>query len=243
MVSDRQISGAGTPEADWRRHPAWAALPSAPVRSLVPAAARLVVCAPHPDDEILPCGGLLAAAADLGHPILILAITDGEASHGPSSVWSERLREGRPRETADALRRLEIDAEVRRLRFPDGGLALREDALAETLRSLIRSGDVVLAPWRWDGHPDHEATARAAAKTGCTLLETPIWGWHWARPAEAIFPWASAVRFDLGEGLHRRKLAAIAAFTSQLEPAGGRPPVLAESTLRRFRRREEVFFR
>jgi LmbE family N-acetylglucosaminyl deacetylase len=66
---------------------------------------------------------------------------------------------------------------VHRLGQPDGGID--EDALAAALEPLLGPGRWCLATWRADGHPDHEAVGRAAARactaTGARLLEYPVW--------------------------------------------------------------------
>ena len=62
-LKERVIQGQGTPEAVWR--PWLRAQPFAPMpkTALLGEARRLVVVAPHPDDEVLACGGLLATQA------------------------------------------------------------------------------------------------------------------------------------------------------------------------------------
>ena len=40
-----------------------------------------VVVAPHPDDETLLSGGLIAHQARAGVPVIVLAVTDGEAAY------------------------------------------------------------------------------------------------------------------------------------------------------------------
>ena len=82
-----------------------------------------------------------------------------------------------------------------------GAVAEHEQELVEVLVPAL--GDarrtLVVAPWRHDGHPDHEAVGRAAAtaahRTGATLWEYPIWWWHWSSPADA--PWADLGRLAL----------------------------------------------
>ena len=75
------IRGQGTPSAQWLSWPGWAGLRVTSVAELVPPGSRLVVVAPHPDDEILGAGGLLAATARAGRDLLLVAVTDGQASH------------------------------------------------------------------------------------------------------------------------------------------------------------------
>ena len=82
LVSDRAISGAGTHESVWLPWLAGQCIPRVSMSDLCPVNARLVVVAPHPDDEVLACGGLLAMRAQAGLPCLVVAITNGEASHG-----------------------------------------------------------------------------------------------------------------------------------------------------------------
>ena len=78
---ERRIEGCGTPDEEWQAWPGLAELPPVSARQLVPGSARAVVVAPHPDDEILACGGLLQLLAQQGSEVLLVAVTDGDASH------------------------------------------------------------------------------------------------------------------------------------------------------------------
>src|ERR1700744_5936492 len=44
-----------------------------------------VIVAPHPDDESLGCGALIAAACAEGRPVRLVVLSDGVGSH-PNSV-------------------------------------------------------------------------------------------------------------------------------------------------------------
>ena len=62
------------------------------------------------------------------------------------------------------------------------------------------------------------------------LLEIPVWTWHWASPDDSRVPWSRARRIVLDTDTHARKLHAVEAFRSQLEPdaATGRAPILPD---------------
>lgn len=242
------IEGAGTPESEW--------LPfleklDLPALSLDPLPRRAVVVAPHPDDEILGVGGLLAALSAARVPVALVAVTDGEASH-PGSVVLTRteLVERRVLETDRALAALGVDARVRRLREPDGGAQALENPTYEALLDLrLTSDDVLLAPWSRDGHPDHESVGRAAERaaldTGARLLAYPIWAWHWDSPTDSAIPWDRSRSVALDPGAQEQKAAAIKEFRTQVEPLGPLPadaPVLPPEIVVRFTRDLEVVF-
>jgi LmbE family N-acetylglucosaminyl deacetylase len=236
------IIGAGTHESRWR---SWPALSQWPPLDLRDSGAPLVV-APHPGDEILGVGGLLArlGAAEM------VAVTDGEASHPGSRVYTRQtLAQVRRHEATDALTRLGLrETRVHRLGHPDGGV--EESALTTQLTGLLSPGRWCLATWRGDGHPDHEAVGRAAAAactaSGAVLLEYPIWTWHWAEPDDERVPWHRARRIELPPSVQGAKAHAVAAFRSQITPLGPDPgdaAVLPPHVLARFARPSEVVFR
>ncbi|SAI70534.1 Uncharacterized proteins%2C LmbE homologs [Bordetella ansorpii] len=249
-VMPRLIFGEGTAESRWQ---AW--MHSHPV-TLADAAALLQdsrtvhVVAPHPDDEILGCAGLLRLWHALGAAIHVLAVTDGEASHPGSRQWSpSQLAAVRARESEQALAALNVPVTRTRLSLPDGGVAAREQELVERLSQRLSPGDLLIAPWRLDGHPDHEAAGRASREAArakaCRCFEAPIWGWHWADPEDGSFPWQRAVAVRLGEDDLRAKHRAVAQFRSQLEPdpSTGNAPILPGFALARVLRCFEVLLR
>jgi LmbE family N-acetylglucosaminyl deacetylase len=248
---DRVIKGRGTTAAQWMGWPGWAGLRVAEAAELVPPGRRLVVIASHPDDEVLGAGGLLAACARAGRTLLIVAVTDGLASHPGSTLWPEpKLADQRRAERDQSLLTLGAeDVTVQRLGFQDGDIGQAMGPVAGALAGLLTAADVVVSPWRFDGHPDHEATGQAAARAaqavGARHLEAPIWAWHWAVPGDARMPWSRAAVLYLGPILAQRKRAAIGCFTSQLEPdpSTGAEAVLPPWVVARFRHGREVFFR
>ena len=238
------IEGAGTPEAMWRPFLISLGLPEL---ALDPAPERAVVVAPHPDDEVLGVGGLLALLAAAGTRVEVLSVTDGEASHPGGSISPHALAVVRAAETIAALTALGLRADVRGLHLPDGGRETLERPVVDALR--LAPGTWLLGPWSGDGHPDHEAVGRGCAdvaeRDGARLLAYPVWAWHWACPADPRVPWDRAVAVSLPPAVRASKAGAIAEFRTQIRPLGPDPadrPVLPPQVLERFTRPWEVLF-
>ena len=246
----RHIGGAGPTAGDWARDAALAAVSTIELDELIPPGARVVVVAPHPDDEILTCGALLHLVAARGDAPLIVAVTDGEASHPGSPAWSpQRLREARTNETNTALACLGIDAgRVRRLAIPDGGVTGAAALLERQLAAIIAPGDVVITTWRFDGHPDHESTALACANVvrhcGARLLQAPVWGWHWSAPGDGAMPLAQARKLPAPPASLMRKRAALGCFHSQIkgDASSGAAPILPAFAMERVLHPFELYF-
>ncbi len=136
--------------------------------------ARVLLFAPHPDDESLGSGGFIQHAVQAGAHLDIVSLTDGDTNPWPQRVLERRLRIGaadrrrwgerRHAEMRAALSCLGAgDARLHRLGWPDMGVTtrLQADARAaiEALRGLWRAvaPDVVVVPSLTDAHPDHSA--------------------------------------------------------------------------------------
>ncbi|HEY5857681.1 MAG TPA: PIG-L family deacetylase [Aldersonia sp.] len=237
----------GTAEDDWQR---WGTrFPDLDLRECK----RLVVVAPHPDDETVGVGGLMATCVEHRIPVAPVAVTDGEASHPDYPPWPPpTLARMRIAEMHGALTTLGVAAAPVRLGLPDGDVAGHQPALATALTNLLSDAPAdtwCAATWRGDGHPDHDAVGRAAAiacrAADVRLLEYPIWMWHWARPGDPSIPWAHARSVPLTPQSHLAKLTAIRSFRSQTEPppaAPDLPPVLPGHILAHWRRPHETVF-
>lgn len=220
----------GTPESRWR--PFVAALPA----FRWPDCQRLVVVSPHPDDETFGAGGLLAAAALRGLPVLVISVTDGERAT-PAPDLAERRRG----ELTVALQYLAPggDIPVQRVGLPDGAVGEHEAQLSTALARTIVGSDLVVCPLLDDGHPDHEASARAAISVanacGAAVRMVPIWAWHWHVPETTSI--AGGAKLRLGPVVRARKRRAITRYRSQLD---GPDPVVPGFMLDRLDRPVEV---
>ena len=121
--------------------------------SRVPAGPVLVV-APHPDDEIIGCGGAIALHGRRGDAVHVALVTRGEGGGDGAA----RVEETRASGAGLGL------ASVTCLEAPDGAVG-RDETLAGRLRELIDGlhPRVVYAPSPFEMHPDHVATLHAVA--------------------------------------------------------------------------------
>lgn len=241
---------SGTDEALWLGS---AVLESATRLDLSPFN-QLVVVAAHPDDESLGAGGLLAAATGQGLFVTVVIATLGEASHPASTTHvPQDLKTIRRAEVLLALESVAPTAAAQVLGLPDGLLGAHLPELTDAIVrvaaggrvSHLSGGTLIVAPWRGDGHPDHraagEAAAAAAHTAGATLLEYPIWAWHWAVPDGLP---AELVRLDLDDAQAGAKRRAIGSHRSQTEPLSDQPgdePIVSAEFTAHFDRPFEIF--
>ncbi|MFS0771587.1 PIG-L deacetylase family protein [Sphingomonas sp. 1P08PE] len=150
-----------------------------------------LVLAPHPDDETLGCGGLIAALAARGTSPTVAFLTDGSGSHVGAPGWSpSRIAAVRAQEAATALRCLGVTAPSIALGWRDAApFAPGTPAFDRTLRRLValcraRRIRTIVASWEGDPHCDHEAAARlATAVAGRLRIACRFYCvWGWTRP-------------------------------------------------------------
>lgn len=238
--------GPGTSAASWRARPERVGLERI---DLAPYE-RVVVVAAHPDDESLGAGGLIAEAGERGLEVVVVLASAGERSHPHSPTHTPADLAVRRRAEADAaLAALAPRAELVFLAAADGAVAdAGDDLTAAIVERIGEAGPttLLLAPWRHDGHPDHEAAGVAAAaaawRTDAALLEYPVWWWHWSDPQDA--PWAALRRLPLSGPARERRGRAIAAHRSQVRPLSDRPGdevLLTAEMLAHFEGSDELF--
>ena len=239
-----RLDDAGTPEGVWRRSPFLGELPLLDGRP----PNRAVIVTPHPDDEILGCGGLMRRLSRAGTQLVVVAVTAGEASHPWSpTVSPAQLAVRRAAEAARSYTLLGVALHRVELGVPDGRAVEAVDRIAASICRFLRPSDWCVAPWSSDGHPDHDATGRAAAeacgRAGSQLLSYLVWTWHWSHPADPRVPWERARRVSLSPADRRRKDRAVQAFQSQVRPLSAHPAdsaILTDLELSHHRRPFEV---
>lgn len=226
-------------------------VPLIPEASWLPAFVDLVdwepplvptlVLAPHPDDETLGAGGLIARLSRAGVPVTIVAITDGENAYSDTP----HLADIRIPEQTEALHRLGVpERMIHRRHLPDGEVSVHEDQLAELLVPLVATDTHLIAPWERDFHPDHEAAGRAAARVaqwkGLAITYYLFWTWHRGKPS--MLDGLGLTKLPLSDQELKLKLHALQAHASQFEHGDGQP-ILSPELLAPAQRAFEVYIR
>lgn len=250
IVGDRVIEGDGTSQAAWQNWQGLHDLPRLDLTQSFSPKSRVCIFSPHPDDEILGCGGLLQQLVANGNPILLVHVTHGTQSHPESQLYPPKtLDELRPKESKAALKALDIADQVTiaSLNLTDGEVMAQKSKFTEHLSDIIQPDDILVAPFVHDGHPDHEATGQVvldfAKAHNLPCYQVLIWAWHWAKPNDHRIPWQKAVRVDLTPQQLQRKSSAIACFKSQItaDQSTGNPPILSAQTIARISQLWEVY--
>jgi LmbE family N-acetylglucosaminyl deacetylase len=207
---------------------------------LLSGVSTAVVVAPHPDDETLGAGGLIAALCAAGVDTSVVICTDGSAAELRPPIEPDRLatlRAAEVRAAVDVLSDGRIEPQL--LGLPDGRSSEPGVDLVGHLSPLLREADLVVGPWSGDGHSDHMAcgvAVQAACPPGAVLLEYPVWAWHWDDPMDTAL--CNLVRVPVSHGARRRKQDAVRCHRSQLD---GDRPMLTDLVLEHFDRSSEAF--
>lgn len=123
--------------------------------------AKAVVFAPHPDDEVLGCGGTIVAMASRGTMVKVVYMTDG--GRGDPRSTAEEMSAIRKKEARKGLDVLGCGEPVFMDR-PDGGLKADRETISRTRDLIDELGpDAVFVPYPFDNHIDHIRTAQVVA--------------------------------------------------------------------------------
>lgn len=117
---------------------------------------NIIVIGAHPDDADGTAGGTAIKFAQLGHNVLFVSLTNGDAGH--QSEGGGALAKRRRAEAKEASKRFGVSYKV--LDYHDGELQPTIDARLAVIR-LIRgwNADIVIGHRSNDYHPDHRNAA------------------------------------------------------------------------------------
>lgn len=171
---------------------------------------RVLVLAPHPDDEVFGCGGAIMQHLAQGQSVQVVILTDGQAAMPyQHETYRTAYISQRQQESLQAAKILGygkptfFDISDRNLQ--------RTDTLLERLSTLITSDNIqhLYAPSFFEIHPDHIALAKIAIELVQRHSNIQLIMY------EVGMPLMPNRLFDLTHFWERKK-AAMACFNSQL---------------------------
>jgi len=126
----------------------------------VPPGERVLVLAPHPDDETLGMGGSVRLLTESGKKVKVVILTTGEKAD-PNVTEKQEYSSTRKKEALKAFKILGVkDYEF--LEFPDRELLVNIDKVQGAVNAVVAAfhPDVIYSPSLIELNPDHRVTAR-----------------------------------------------------------------------------------
>lgn len=140
---------------------------------------KLLVVAPHFDDDVIPCGGTLLLHKRIGSDIGVVFLSD---SGGPSPDEGHRRK-------ITAMRKREAESSAAAIGYEilamldhrDGFLGATEKVISARLIEIVAQWEPnqILCPFPTDAHEDHQAAAAAVARALSQLkFDGTIWAYE-----------------------------------------------------------------
>lgn len=218
---------------------------------------RILIIAPHPDDEVFGCGGLVSRLIGDGKSIDVLFLSNGAASHNGCCAITEK-------DVGTMRRRLAVSSNeilhvtpghLHFLEEKDGKLPQKGQqgftSLSINISKLLKiiKPEAVFCPHPFEGWADHIAAAELTC-AAITILPAPphlyyycVWFWF-SMPLKKAFSidWRKARLLDISEQVPLKQKA-MNIYINALAPCGnpwiGRLP---SEFLRTFDWNKELFF-
>jgi LmbE family N-acetylglucosaminyl deacetylase len=227
----------------------------------------VVVFAPHPDDEILGCGGTLAKRIREGYDVFIVFLTDGRNALRDIGILSdpspEELKEIRKKEAISAAKVVGLSPD--NLVFTgveDGFLSQNEKIAMEAVNDALRKTPTeVYFPQEKEFNVDHRVAYRLVKSGISSLNITPrefqyVIAWQYPLNILPRIPHLGAKRYlmsrllnlsvigsDITQFLETKKKA-LREYQSQFGIVSKKQdkPAYGNSFTKRFLKKEEEFF-
>lgn len=186
-------------------------------------ARRIAIVAPHPDDEILGCGGTMARAAEAGAEVHVVVVTRGQLP-----LFDAHLVRQIRSETLSAHEMIGV-TDTQFLDFPAAALdQVKRSELNQALSAALTriKPDMLLIPFVGDIHLDHQiifnaalvyARPRSNDGPSCVLAYETLSETNWLAPGvtPAFVP---NMFIDISDTIEK-KIAAFQFFRSQVKPS------------------------
>jgi len=180
---------------------------------------KILIIAPHPDDETLGCGGTIAKHVHSGDHVTLCIVT---TAYKPE--WSDEYLEMRNKQITKAVEILGINNNVIELGYHTVKLdIIPQKEIAESLITVVNEvqPDIAYIPYKGDLHRDHrvifESALVAMRPVNCTvkkiLAYETLSETEWGQP---IAPFIPNVYCDITETF-LKKIEALKAYKTELK--------------------------
>ena len=148
---------------------------------------KVLIVAPHPDDEVLGCSGLIQRLLSEGKQVDVVILSGGGKSHaGCCKIDEATLIESRRNLSRKAAKVLGLPLEnLHFLDYPDGSIAF-DCSETDQLKKLIDTlqPEAIFIPHKGEGWSDHLEAGRIVRKlvgetSGVPLYEYCVWFWYY----------------------------------------------------------------
>ncbi|MGZ5780916.1 MAG: glycosyltransferase, partial [Burkholderiaceae bacterium] len=168
---------------------------------------RILVFAPHPDDEIIGCGGYLALKRAEKAAVRVIVVSDGALGLLSMQQIQPKLRQ---EESRHGLAKLQIK-DVQFWNYRDGSIPLNGEIITAYRQAIIdfRPSRIML-PEPGEAHPDHRRVTRGVIRALEGKWTGDLWFYETTQPAPLV-----NVIIDISTSIET-KLQALADHSSQL---------------------------
>lgn len=210
---------------------------------------KVLILAPHPDDETIGCAGLIQKMLQSGRNVVIIYMTGGERSHsGCCNIDGKIIIDARHDLTVKSAQILGVPQEnLHYLNYKDGNISF-DDGETEKLKSLLENlkPDIIFVPHHGEGWSDHIQTRNivkklTSDKASIALYEYCVWFWYYNVRG---IDWKNACKLTMTREQHEKKLQAMDAYIRPLAPCG-KPwsGVLPKVFIRANQWKKELYFK
>jgi len=170
---------------------------------------KVLVVAPHPDDETLCCGGTIMNFIERGDKVKVVIVTDGRYG-APSEELkgTEELVKIRKEEALRVFKILSVE-DFEFLNFEDYQISQKSREVEEKLAKILHdyNPDIVFSPSPYDHHTDHAEIGRIMLKLFLNSYFYVVWG------DQKV---GEEVKFEI-KNKRKKKMRALEEYESQIE--------------------------
>lgn len=199
----------------------------------VPMCDCAVVVAPHPDDEVFGCAGLMSRLKSEGRRVELIVMTGGGKSHADCCCIDEKeLMEKRRQLTRNAAAIYALtDEHIHFFNYPDGDVQFSNEnttelmnTLADIEKAMVGKDVAIFFPHSLgEGWNDHIRTSKIVKQLCASIFQNAkqyeycVWFWFYGC---MDIDWKMARVLILSDEEYRKKQEAIHVYMDELAPCG-----------------------